>query len=132
MKNRSKNLSIIDRDLEMDGTITSKGCLVVRGCLRGILRGEEVVIAEEGSIHGEARVASMTIGGVFEGDVRAGEALIILSTGSCSGTVTCKDLIIESGGLLNAAVTSLTFVEVPKLEVISDMEVKEALPSIKL
>lgn len=126
MKNRSKNLSIIDRELEVNGTITSKGSLVIRGCLRGILKGEDVVIAEEGSIHGDTEVVSLTIGGLFEGDVRASEALIILSTGSCSGTVNCKNLIVESGGLLNATVTSLTLEEIPKIEV------KQVYPSIKL
>ncbi len=126
MKKRSKNLSIIDNELEVNGTITSKGSLVIRGCVRGNLKGEEVVIAEEGSIYGDLEVSTLTIGGVFEGDVRATDSLVILSTGKCTGSATCKDLIVESGGLLNATVTSLTGGE------ISEKVEKTFFPSIKL
>ncbi len=108
MKDSSKNLSIIDNDLTVDGTVTSKGSLVIRGCVKGILTGEKVVIAEEGSVFADAKVASMTVGGTFEGEITATEELIILSTGSCSGTVVCKNLTVEMGGLLNATVTYIT------------------------
>lgn len=105
MKNRSKNLSIIDRDLSVDGTIISKGSLVIRGSVRGSLKGEKVVIAEEGAVYADTNVTSLTVGGTFEGEVHASEELIILSTGSCSGTVVCRNLTVESGGMLNAMVT---------------------------
>ena len=108
MKEKSKNLSIIDKDLILDGSISSKGNLVIRGKVQGSLVGEKVVIAEEGSLLADVEVSSLTIGGVFEGEVRASKELIILSTGSCTGTVHCKSLIVESGGLLNAGVTFAT------------------------
>jgi cytoskeletal protein CcmA (bactofilin family) len=47
----------------------------------------------------------MTIGGHFDGQVEVTKALVILSTGRCSGQVTCKDLVVEAGGRLNATVT---------------------------
>jgi len=34
--------------------------------------------------------------------------LIILATGTCSGKVECKDLIVENGGILNAEVSCKT------------------------
>lgn len=105
MKTPSKNLSIIDKELTVDGTIASKGSLVIRGNVKGTLKGDKVVIAEEGSVVADADVSSLTIGGVFEGDVRASEELVILSTGSCSGSVVCKNLTVESGGRLNASVS---------------------------
>jgi len=101
----SKNLSIIDRELIVDGKISSKGSLVIRGKVTGSLTGEKVIIAEEGSVFAEAEVSSLTIGGTFEGEVRASKELIILSTGSVTGTVYCSSLTVESGGLLNAGVT---------------------------
>ena len=101
----SKNLSIIDRDLRIDGSISSKGNLIIRGMVEGTLDGEKVVIAEEGSVNANTKVSSLTIGGKFEGEVRATKELIILSTGSCSGSVICKNLTVESGGTLNANVT---------------------------
>ena len=104
-KNTSKNLSIIDRDLRIDGSISSKGNLIIRGMVEGTLVGEKVVIAEDGSVNANTKVSSLTIGGKFEGEVRATKELIILSTGSCSGSVICKNLTVESGGILNANVT---------------------------
>jgi cytoskeletal protein CcmA (bactofilin family) len=94
--------------LTVDGEISSMGNLVIRGKVTGSLSGEKVVIAEEGSVFAEVAVSSLTIGGVFEGEVRASKELIILSTGSCRGTVYCSNLTVESGGLLNAAVTHLS------------------------
>jgi cytoskeletal protein CcmA (bactofilin family) len=49
----------------------------------------------------------MTIGGTFEGEVRALKKLILLSTGKCTGKIVCKELVIETGGILNAHVTCL-------------------------
>jgi len=64
-----------------------------------------VVIAEEGAVYADTKVASMTIGGKFEGEISASKELVILSTGSCSGKVICKDLTVERGGVLNASVS---------------------------
>ena len=50
----------------------------------------------------------MTIGGTFEGEIRASKELIILSTGNCSGKVVCKDFVVEAGGVLNAQVNCIT------------------------
>jgi cytoskeletal protein CcmA (bactofilin family) len=105
VKRNKKNLSIIDKELLVDGTISSKGTLVIRGTVTGTLVGDIVVIAEEGSLIAHTEVSSITIGGRFEGDLTASNELIILSTGNCSGTVACKDLTVESGGRLNAKVS---------------------------
>ena len=48
----------------------------------------------------------MTIGGHYEGELEVSELLVILSTGHCSGKVTCKKFTVEAGGVLNADVTN--------------------------
>jgi cytoskeletal protein CcmA (bactofilin family) len=125
VKNNSQNLSIIDKGLNIDGTISSEGNLVIRGSVKGSLSGEKIVIAEEGSVFADADVSSLTIGGLFEGEIRASEELIILSTGSCAGSVVCKNLIVETGGLLNASVTYST-------DRVFDKKGKIRKPSIKI
>lgn len=107
-KKERVNLSIIDRELKIDGSIVGRGKLIIKGSIRGAIEAETVIIAEEGDVHSDARVTSMTIGGRFEGDIYASKELIILSTGSCSGKVECKDLIVENGGILNAEVSCKT------------------------
>ncbi len=108
MKKISEDFSIIDKELTIDGTVSTTGRLIVKGILKGTIIGKNVVIAEEGSVYANAKVASMTIGGTFEGEIRALKKLILLSTGKCTGKVVCKDLVIETGGILNAQVTCLS------------------------
>jgi cytoskeletal protein CcmA (bactofilin family) len=107
VKNESENFSIIDKGLTVNGEISTNGRLIVKGTVKGKLIGETVIIAEEGSVLAETKVGSMTVGGKFEGEVRALNELIVLSTGNCSGKVACKNLVVEAGGILNAEVTSL-------------------------
>ena len=117
--NRFKDFSIIDRELTVDGTVSTKGRLVIKGVVKGTLIGETVVIAEEGAVFGDTKVNSMTIGGTFEGEIRASKELIILSTGNCSGKIVCKDFVVEAGGILNAHVTCITAQEVQSGEEIA-------------
>jgi len=107
VKNESKDFSIIDKELTIDGTVSTNGRLIIKGVVKGTLVGKDVVIAEEGAVYADAEVASITIGGIFEGQVRASKELIILSTGSCRGKIVCKDFSVEAGGILNAHVTCI-------------------------
>ena len=104
MRNKLDNISIIDKGLTVDGKVSAKGKLVVKGIIKGTLSGETVIIAKEGSICADTKVASLTVGGRFEGDLTASKELIVLSTGSCTGKIECKNLVVESGGILNSEV----------------------------
>ena len=104
MKESQKKFSIIDEGFTVDGTVSGKGRLVIKGTVKGAVTGDNVVIAEEGAVYAEARANQMTIGGVFDGQVETDKALVILSTGKCSGEVKCHDLVVEAGGILNASV----------------------------
>lgn len=111
MADKSKNFSLIDKGLVVEGTVSSKGKLIIKGTVKGTLSGEIVIIAKEGAAYTDAQVRSMVIGGTFEGSVRASEELIILSSGVCSGKVVCKDLVVEAGGILNAEVSCIKIQE---------------------
>jgi cytoskeletal protein CcmA (bactofilin family) len=108
VKNDPKKFSIIDEGFTVEGTVTGRGRLVIKGTVKGAVSGDSVVIAEEGVVHADAKAKELTIGGSFEGQVEADKALIVLSTGNCSGHVTCRDLVVEAGGVLNADVTCQT------------------------
>jgi len=101
---KTKNLSIIDKDLKVEGELSSEGKLVIKGVVKGSITGESVIIAEEGQVYSDMEVNDLTIGGGFEGKVQALGKVVILSSGKCTGTVTCNDLIVESGGIINAEV----------------------------
>ena len=105
----SKNLSIIDKELKIEGSISSSGKLIIKGQVTGTSDGDVVIIAEDGLVNSSAtKVSSITIGGNFQGTIIASKELIILATGRCAGKVECKDLIVENGGILNAEVSCKT------------------------
>lgn len=113
-KKNSNNLSIIDKELKIEGSISSNGKLIIKGQVNGTVEGDVVIIAEDGQvISSSTKVSSLTIGGNFQGEVIASKELIILSTGTCAGKVECKDLIVENGGILNAEVSCKTSSKVP-------------------
>ncbi|MCP3873179.1 MAG: polymer-forming cytoskeletal protein [Desulfobacteraceae bacterium] len=108
-KKNSTNLSIIDKELKIEGSISSNGKLIIKGHVTGTIKGDVVIIAEDGQVDSSAtKVSSITIGGNFQGEVTASKELIILATGTCAGKVACKDLIVENGGVLNAEVSCKT------------------------
>jgi len=104
VKDDLKKFSIIDEGFIIEGAVAGKGRLIVKGMVKGAITGDDVVVAQEGAVYAEARAKTMTIGGFFEGAVEVEGELVILSTGKCNGQVKCKDLVIEAGGILNAAV----------------------------
>ncbi|MCA1792308.1 MAG: polymer-forming cytoskeletal protein [Desulfobacteraceae bacterium] len=105
-KKNTKNLSIIDQELKIDGSISSSGKLIIRGRVTGTIDGDVVIIAKDGQVNSSATtVSSITIGGNFQGELTASKELIILRTGNCAGKVECQDLIVENGGILNAEVS---------------------------
>jgi cytoskeletal protein CcmA (bactofilin family) len=116
VSSKVKDFSIIDKGLTVDGTVSCKGKLVVKGTVKGILEGETVIIAKEGAAYSDTKVGSLTIGGKFEGNLQVSNELILLSTGHCSGKVICKDLVVEAGGILNAEVSCTKFEEIKPKE----------------
>lgn len=107
MATSGKHLSIVDEGLDLEGSIRFSGELLVRGRVSGKLTGDRVTIAEGGQVQADAKVASLTVAGRFDGEIRALEELVILPGGRCSGRVFCRRLVLQQGGLLNAEVTFL-------------------------
>ncbi|HBT89155.1 polymer-forming cytoskeletal protein [Desulfobacter sp.] len=109
MRKNTKNLSIIDKELKIDGSIESCGKLIIKGQVKGTINGDVVIIAQDGEVNSNlTKVSSLTIGGSFKGELIASNELIILATGSCAGKVVCQDLIVENGGVLNADISCKT------------------------
>ena len=105
MKKKKKNVSIIDKGVTIDGNVSAKGNLIVKGIIKGTLTGEDVSISKEGKIYAEANLNNLIIGGTFNGTARISNNLTILSSGKFSGSVIYRNLIVEQGGLLEGNLT---------------------------
>jgi len=101
MGDRSKGLSIIAKDLKVEGTVRAKGKLIIAGELEGTLIGDEVVTVEGSRVRARAKVQQIVIAGEFEGNITAYESLRILPTGDVCGNIVYKNLTLEAGGILN-------------------------------
>ncbi|MDJ0722316.1 MAG: polymer-forming cytoskeletal protein [Desulfobacterales bacterium] len=104
---KKNSLSIIDDGITVEGSIEFIGELLIRGRLNGKVTGATVTVAEEGRVRADMKIDRMTVGGLFDGEVRAAEELIILPGGECRGKVICKNLVVQAGGILNADVSQL-------------------------
>jgi len=102
--NTKKNISIVDRGLTIDGSVSCSGQLIIKGAVQGTFKGDEVVIAEDGTMHADATVSVMTVGGHFDGTLRVMQKLAVLATGHCQGRIVCNDLTVEPGGILNGEI----------------------------
>ncbi|MDO9528076.1 MAG: polymer-forming cytoskeletal protein [Syntrophales bacterium] len=107
MKAKRENVSIINRDCNLEGTLDFKGYLIVVGSINGTLNAETVVTEEDSHILAKANVNSMTIAGYFEGEMIVTETLTISGTGNVKARIKCNKLAIEEGGVLNGNVTFL-------------------------
>lgn len=103
-----KELSIIEKDLFVEGSVTSKGRMIIRGVIKGSLTAEDAVIARGGALFGEVEASKLTVAGVFEGEMKKVEELLVLSTGKCFGKIVCDNLTVERGGAINADISCLT------------------------
>lgn len=104
MQHPSKKLSIVEKGLTIDGSVTFKGQLIIDGTVKGTLVGDHIVITETGVVMAETWTSFITIGGVFKGRLTIAGKLVVLSTGSCSGIVECQDMELKPGGVLNAEI----------------------------
>jgi len=100
----TESLSIVDTGMVIEGKINSTGRLIIKGLVKGEIKGENVIIAKEGTVEADVNVETITIGGNYDGQLEATNIMKILSTGKCSGKVKCKDMVVENGSVLNASV----------------------------
>ena len=101
IKTLPNKLSIIEKCLTLDGSVSFRGELIVEGTIKGRLEGDHVTVAEAGQIRAETHVADMKISGVFNGKLTVKNKLTLRSGGKCSGTIICRDLEMEAGSILD-------------------------------
>jgi cytoskeletal protein CcmA (bactofilin family) len=105
MTNRKSNaFTVIDEGTELEGTLSFQGRSIINGVLKGHVAGYHITIGEKGLIDAEITADHLMVAGELSGNISVSERLVILKSGKCAGKVTCKDLMVEPGGVLNAQV----------------------------
>lgn len=92
--------SILANDLMIEGEILSNGIIEIEGNIRGTVRGNSVIIREEGFVCGTIIAESLSIRGKFEGTVKA-KNINISSKANVNGTIEYDSLSVEDGACID-------------------------------
>ena len=92
----SSTQSVFAKDISIKGDVTCSGLLRVEGHVEGSIRGNgEITIAEGSSLKAEVEGRKVVILGKVEGNIKATEAVEIVSSAQVFGDVTTDQISIE-------------------------------------
>ena len=92
--------TIIARDLKIEGEITSAGLIEIEGVIKGSIKGNSVILREEGYVEGTIIAESLSIRGKFDGTIRA-QNISITSKAKVIGNIEYGSLSVEDGASID-------------------------------
>jgi cytoskeletal protein CcmA (bactofilin family) len=92
--------SILANDLMIEGEILSSGIVEIEGNIRGTVRGNSVIVREDGFVCGTIIAESLSIRGKFEGTIKA-KNISISSKANVNGTIEYDSLSVEDGACID-------------------------------
>jgi cytoskeletal protein CcmA (bactofilin family) len=99
--------TIIAKDLKIEGQISGSNVIEIEGNIIGAIRGNSVVVHEEGNIEGEIIAESLTIRGKFNGTIRA-KNINIASKAHITGYIEYGYLSVEDGAFIDGQFKQLS------------------------
>lgn len=102
----------IGRGITMSGEIEHCDYLLVEGTVEAALKGAtHLEIAESGVFYGTVEIENAVIAGRFEGEIIVHGSLTVESTGIITGSLSYKELAVESGAVIDGRITPLGAVQ---------------------
>jgi cytoskeletal protein CcmA (bactofilin family) len=92
--------TIISRDLRIEGEIISLGLIEIEGNIKGTIKGNSVILLEDGVVEGVIIAEVVSIRGKFEGTIRA-KNLNIAAKARITGTIEYDLLSVEDGACID-------------------------------
>ncbi len=92
--------TIISRDLKVEGVIVSAGLIEIEGTIKGTIRGNSVILREDGIIEGEIIAESLSLRGQFSGNIQA-KNINISSKARINGVIEYNLLSVEDGACID-------------------------------
>ena len=99
-----QNLSQINEDVRIRGTITVSEPLVMAGQLDGDVNADKLHVASTAIITGEITAQSLTIDGRVLGSIVA-DKVFLSATAHFEGQLHCQDVAVDDGAYVNAKFT---------------------------
>ena len=96
---------ILDRGLEIEGTIAGVGHIRIVGRLTGdVTIDGDLVIESGGKVVGDVSAHVVTVGGELEGSVEDATSVKLLSSGTFIGSLTAASLTVADGARMRSDV----------------------------
>lgn len=92
--------TILSRDLRVEGEINSSGLIEIEGIIKGIIKGNSVILREAGFVEGTIIAESLNIRGKFEGTIKA-KNINIANKAKVSGEIEYESLSVEDGASID-------------------------------
>ena len=92
--------TIISRDLIIEGDILSGGIVEIEGNIKGTVKGNMVILRENGTIQGNVIAESFNIRGNFEGSIKS-RAISISSKANVNANIEYNSLSVEDGACID-------------------------------
>lgn len=88
-------------NVALSGTLKDENDITIFGMVDGeVVSKQSVTVGETAQVKGPIHGHTVTIAGVARGSIDASEKLEILSTGKVFGSITTKNLVVNSGATL--------------------------------
>lgn len=98
--------TVIGPSVKVEGDFIGEGDVIVEGKIVGNLQtNQNLRIGPQALVEAEVKAANAYIAGKINGDVGIVEALEIAASAQINGDISCNNLSIESGAIINGRVT---------------------------
>lgn len=102
--NDRKADTVFAADLEVQGTITFKGSLMIEGVFNGEILSEGLlIVGPDAKVTATIRTKNLLSRGEIHGDVYAGEQVTLEKTAVHNGNITSPGIVIERGSTFNGS-----------------------------
>mgnify|MGYP001820005591 CR=1 FL=1 len=97
--------AFIDQGSEFEGKLSFRDTVRIDGRFRGEIASENtLIVGESGEIQASIRSTTIVISGNVEGDVTAGQKVVLHKTARVNGNVETSCLVMEDGAIHNGQV----------------------------
>jgi cytoskeletal protein CcmA (bactofilin family) len=98
--------TILADDLDINGTMTFKSSLMIKGTLEGEILSEGLlIVGPTAKVNAKISTKKLISHGEITGDVTATEQVVLKETAVHTGNISTRNIIVESGSLFNGSIT---------------------------
>lgn len=94
--------AFVGNGTQLKGDVSFPGTFRVDGLLEGkIVRGEVLIVGEQGQVKGQIEVGCLMVGGEVQGSITARERVELLEASRVTGLIRTPRLVVAEGAVLN-------------------------------